>query len=164
MKILPFDRSFQGRDAFSCGKESLDDYLKKFITQDIKRNLIAAFVLVNNENEILGYYTLSNSSIAKESVRPDFQKQTGVYSAIPVTLLGRLAVDQRLKGKGFGKILLINALKKAYEVSQQVIGSFAIIVDPLDEEASNFYSKFGFQILDNGKMFLPMAVVKTLNQ
>jgi predicted GNAT family N-acyltransferase len=162
MKILPFDKNFQGRDAFSCGKKSLDEYLKKIITQDIRRNLVAAFALVNDENEILGYFTLSNSSIPKEFARSDFQKQTGVYGAIPVTLLGRLAVDQRLRGKGFGKILLVNALKKAYEVSQQVIGSCAIIVDPIDEDAKIFYSKFGFERLENGKMFLPMTVVKSL--
>lgn len=162
MKILPFDRSLEGRDSFFCGKEPLDDYLKKFITQDIRRNLVAAFALVNDQNEILGYFTLSNSSIPKESVRSDFQKHTGAYGAIPVTLLGRLAVDQRLKGKGFGKILLINALKRAYEVSKNVIGSCAIIVDPIDDEARFFYLKFGFESLDTGKMFLPMSVVKTL--
>lgn len=162
MKILPFDRNLEGRNAFYCGKVSLDDYLKKFITQDVRRNLVAAFVLVNDEKEILGYFTLSNSSIPKESVRSDFQKQAGVYGSIPVTLLGRLAVDQRLKGKGFGKILLIDALKRAYEVSKNVIGSYAIIVDPLDDEASLFYSKYGFEFLNNGKMFLPMSVVKSL--
>lgn len=162
MKILPFDRSLEGRDTFYCGKKSLDDYIKKYITQDIRRNLVAAFVLVNEESEIFGYYTLSNSSIPKESVSPYYQKQAGVYGALPVTLLGRLALDQRLKGKGFGKILLFNALKKAYEVSQHVIGSCAIIVDPLDEESKIFYSKFGFESLKNGKMFLPMSVVKSL--
>lgn len=162
MKILPFDRSLESREAFFCGKESLDVYLKKFITQDIRRNLVAAFALVNDQNEILGYYTLSNSSIPKESVPSDFHKQAGVYGTIPVTLLGRLAVDQRLMGKGFGKILLVNAIKRAYEVSQNVIGSSAIIVDPLDEEAVSFYSKFGFESLESGKMFLPMSVVKTL--
>lgn len=53
-------------------------------------------------------------------------------------------------------------MKRAFEVSQMVIGSSTIIVDPLDDEARFFYSKFGFESLDSGKMFLPMTAVKTL--
>lgn len=162
MKIVPFNRSLGGKESFSCGKKPLDEYLKKYLSQDIRRNLVAAFALVNDQNEIFGYFTLSNSSIPKEFVLPVYQKQAGVYSALPVTLLGRLAIDQRLKGKGYGKILLIEAMKRAFEVSQMVIGSSAIIVDPLDDKARFFYSKFGFELLDSGKMFLPMTVVKTL--
>lgn len=160
MIIIPFHKDLEGRESFSCGQSALDDYLKRYITQDIKRSLVAAFVLYDSDQGILGYYTLSNSSIPRQDVILEFQKKIGIYGFIPVTLLGRLAVDYRLKGKGFGKILLVDALKKAYEVSQTTIGSFAVMVDPIDDLAAAFYSKFGFIKLDNGKMFLPMSLVK----
>jgi predicted GNAT family N-acyltransferase len=162
MTIIPFQKDLEGRDSFSCGQESLDNYLKKYISQDIRRNLVAAFVIYDRDEGILGFYTLSNSSLPKEDLILDFQKKTGIYGLIPVTLLGRLAIDNRLKGKGYGKILLVDALKKAYEVSQTILGSFAVIVDPIDDLATNFYYKFGFIKLESGKMFLPMSVIKGL--
>ena len=51
-------------------------------------------------------------------------------------------------------------MKRIYEISES-IGSFAVIVDPLDKDAEDFYEKYGFiKLPDSGKMFLP---IKTLN-
>ncbi len=79
-----------------------------------------------------------------------------------MTLLGRLATDIKFQGKGIGKILLIDALTRCYEISKS-IGSFAVIVDPLDNDAENFYSRYGFiKLPDSGKMFLTMMTIKSL--
>jgi hypothetical protein len=59
-------------------------------------------------------------------------------------------------------MLLIDALSRCYEISKSV-ESFAVVVDPLDEEAENFYTKYGFILLpDSCKMFLPMETVRKL--
>jgi hypothetical protein len=42
------------------------------------------------------------------------------------------------------------------------IASHAIVVDPIDEQAANFYKKYGFLALDSGRMFLPMKSVQEL--
>jgi len=152
------------RKEFSCGKEMLDNYLLKQANQDIKRKLSACFVLKDDEtNLIKGYYTLSNNSIPQNLVPPKLQKKLPKsYTLIPTTLLGRLAIDTRFQGKGIGKLLLIDALKRSYEISKS-IGSFAVIVDPIDKESEKFYDKFGFiKLPDSGKMFLPMNTIKTL--
>ena len=61
-----------------------------------------------------------------------------------------------------GRWLLIDALKKAWHASQE-IGSFAVVVDPLDEEAEIFYEKYGFiKLPDSGKMIIARATLKTL--
>ncbi len=149
---------------FSCGKEMLDNYLHKQANQDIKRKLSACFVINDIETNLLkGYYTLSNKSIYQELIPSELQKKLPKFhSSVPTTLLGRLAVDNRFQGKGVGKLLLIDALKRSFEISK-TIGSFAVIVDPLDKDAENFYTKYGFIILpDSGKMFLPMNTIKTL--
>jgi ribosomal protein S18 acetylase RimI-like enzyme len=84
------------------------------------------------------------------------------YHSIPSTLLGRLAIDSRAQGKGIGKILLIDALKRSFENSNQ-IASFAVVVDPLDEEAEKFYEKYDFiKLPDSGKMFVAMKILKEL--
>ncbi|MCF6306985.1 MAG: GNAT family N-acetyltransferase [Flavobacteriaceae bacterium] len=149
---------------FSCGKEMLDNYLQKQANQDIKRKLSACFVLNDKETNLLkGYYTLANNNIPQNLIPTEFQKKLPKsYTSIPTTLLGRLAIDNRFQGKGIGKLLLMDALNRSYEISKS-IGSFAVIVDPLDEDAENFYDKYGFiNLPDSGKMFLPMNTIKTL--
>lgn len=149
---------------FSCGKEILDNYLQNQANQDIKRKLSACFVLNDEESNLLkGYYTLSNNSIPQSMIPTEFQKKLPKsYDSIPTTLLGRLAIDNRFQAKGIGKLLLLDALKRSYEISKS-IGSFAVIVDPLDEDAVQFYDKYGFiNLPDSGKMFLPMNTIKTL--
>ena len=149
------------RSEFSCGNELLDDYLQKQANQDIKRKLSACFVLIDKETSLIkGYYTLSNNSIPQESIPTQIQKKLPrSYKSIPTTLLGRLAVDSKFQGQGVGKLLLIDALKRSYEISK-TIGSFAVVVYPIDQEAENFYAKYGFiKLPDSGKMFLPMRTI-----
>jgi len=148
---------------FDCGKSPLNQYLHIQAKQDVKRRLSACFVLADDQNRIEGYYTLSNASISREFVPEDIlKKMPPTYQDLPATLLGRLAIDTSSKGKGLGRDLLIDALKRSFETSKTV-GSMAVIVDPLDEDAENFYLKYGFiKLPDSGKMFLPMATIGTL--
>lgn len=148
---------------FSCGKEILDRYLHYQANQDVKRKLSACFVVIDEEtNLIKGYYTLSNNSIPLELIPRQIQKKLPKsYESIPTTLLGRLAIDNRFQGQGVGKLILIDALKRSLGIAK-TIGSFAVVVDPIDQDAENFYDKYGFiKLPDSGKMFLPM---KTINQ
>jgi len=151
------------RTAFHCGNELLDRYLHQQASQDMKRKLSVCFVREGTDNTIQGYYTLSNSAIAQLTVPPNLRKKLPPsYQTLPVTLIGRLAVDQMAQGTGLGALLLIDALKRSWEVSQS-IGSFAVVVDPVDDGARRFYGKYGFLILpDSEKMFLPMQTLKAL--
>ena len=142
----------------------LDSYLHRQASQDMKRKLSACFVLTDKSNNIIrGYYTLSNNSIPLHQVPDSFKnKLPKSYKAIPTTLLGRLAVDKNEQGQGVGKVLLVDAIKRSYLLSKD-IGSYAVIVDPLDNEAKSFYSKYGFiELPDRGKMFLPMKTISQL--
>lgn len=152
------------RADFDCGKELLNNYLKHQAGQDVKRKLSACFVLAESAtNTIQGYYTLSNNSIPLSSFPEPIQKKLPkAYGSIPTTLLGRLAIDQRYQGKGIGKILLIDALKRSYSISEE-IGSFAVVVDPRDQEAEAFYEKYDFiKLPDSGKMFIATKTLKEL--
>ena len=154
------------RKEFDCGKELLNNYLKNQAGQDVKRKLSACFVMVDNETiSIQGFYTLSNNSIPLSSFSEQIRKKLpNSYKSIPTTLLGRLAIDKNYQWKGIGKILLIDALKRSFELSK-IIGSFAVIVDPIDEDAERFYDKYGFlKLPDSKKMFLPMKTIGQLFQ
>ncbi|MGE5394443.1 MAG: GNAT family N-acetyltransferase [Candidatus Saccharibacteria bacterium] len=150
--------------AFDCGNELLNSYLKNQAGQDVKRKLSACFILTEKQtNQIQGYYTLSNNSIPLNSFPEPIQKKLPKsYESIPTSLLGRLAVDINFQRKGIGKILLIDALKRSYEVSKE-IGSFAVVVDPIDEEAEKFYAKYDFiKLPDSKKMFIATKTLKEL--
>jgi len=152
------------KSEFSCGKEMLDNYLHKQASQDIKRKLSVCFVIKEVETDLIkGYYTLSNNSIPLELVPNEIRKKLPrSYEAIPTILLGRLAIDNKFQAQGIGKLILIDALKRSYELSK-TIGSFAVVVDPIDKDAERFYDKYGFiKLPDSGKMFLPMKTIGQL--
>ncbi len=152
------------KDKFNCGKSNLDNYLHNQAKQDVKRKLAACFVLADNENTLQGYYTLSSSSVDRSLLPLEIIKKLPVsYFNLPCTLLRRLAVDLNFKGRGFGELLLVDALRRSYITSLNSIGSMAVVVDPLGADAELFYLKFGFIYLPNsGKMFLPMITVGEL--
>ncbi len=143
----------------------MNAYIKTQISQDVKKKLAVCFVLLDeSQTSILGYYTLSNGSIPYHDVPERLRKKyPRSYDYIPVTLLGRLALDKQIKGQGFGGRLLIDALKRSLKVAETDLGSVAVIADPLDEEAVEYYKHYGFvQLPDSGKMFLDMNTIKKL--
>jgi hypothetical protein len=148
---------------FRCGKEMLDNYLHTQASQDVKRKLCVVFAMFE-DTTIKGYYTLSNSSIPAELMPEAVKKKMPrSYEALPVTLLGRLAIDVKFKAQGLGGIILLDALKRSFDIANKSLGSIGVVVDPLDDDAIAFYKKFGFILLpDSGKMFLPMADIAQL--
>ena len=127
-------------------------------------SLSVCFVCDESETgKIQGYYTVSNNSIPIGVVPEGYKIQfPNSCHSIPTTLLGRLAVDIRYQGLGAGRMLLIDALQRSYMISGSV-GSFAVVVGPLDEEAERFYKKYGFiLLLVSQKMFLPMRTLEML--
>jgi GNAT superfamily N-acetyltransferase len=163
IKIDLLNSSLNKKD-FKCGKEMLDNYLHTQASQDVRRKLCVVFAMFE-DTIIKGYYTLSNASIPAELIPEGIKKMMPrSYQALPVTLLGRLAIDKKFSGQGLGGILLMDALKRSYQIASQSLGSIGVIVDPLDPEALAFYQKFGFiNLPDSGKMFMPMADIAQLD-
>lgn len=152
------------KDSFNCGKDLLNGYIHKQASQDVKRRVSACFILADGDNVVQGYYTLSSASIHREKLPSEIIKSLpGSYQDLPVTLLGRLAIDKAHTGKGLGELLLIDALKRAYYASVQSVASMAVVVDPIDQSAIHFYEKYGFILLtDSKKMFLTMHTIAKL--
>ena len=164
MQLTDSLTSAHNKKRFCCGKQMLDNYLHFQVSQDVKRKLSACFVFEEKSDGVIqGYYTLSNSSIPLERIPAIFKKHLPEsFISIPATLLGRLAVDTNFQNKGIGKILLIDALKRCFLLSKS-IGSIAVIVDPMDQEAESFFGKYGFiKLPDSGKMFIPMKTISYL--
>jgi predicted N-acetyltransferase YhbS len=159
--FTPFDKSFK-RDSFDCGKAQLNEYLKKQISQDIRKNVSKAFVAVSTQdaNLIVGYYTLSANSLHFEELPAVLHRKLPRYP-IPLALIGRLAVDKKYQGLGLGKGLLVDALRRTVLVSKS-FGVFGVVVDAKDVQAKEFYEYFGFiPLVDRpDKLILPLETVK----
>lgn len=125
--------------------------------------MAACFVIVNETNQVISYYTLSNDSLGRNEIPEEHQKKVPPNYNVPVTLLGRLASDISAKGTGIGEHLLLDVLNRSYTISIKGIGSMAVIVEPINENVIKFYSKYGFTRLpDSGKMFLSMKAISQL--
>jgi GNAT superfamily N-acetyltransferase len=147
------------RAAFGCGNADLDRYLRDFAGQDERRDVTRAFVLVEvaAPTAILGYYTLSAAQILLDDLPEAVRKRLPRRESVPAILLGRLAVDLRARGRGLGRILLIEAIERVLDVRRQ-LGVWAIIVDAIDEPAASFYEHHGFKRLPNqpSRLYLPL--------
>ncbi|RZJ74278.1 MAG: GNAT family N-acetyltransferase [Flavobacterium sp.] len=143
----------------------LDTYIKKQTSQDVRKDLSACYVMVDEDNKVLGYYTLSSNSIPRDDMPGDLiRKLPGSYGDLPAILLGRLAVDHGSQGKGYGEVLLMDAMERILDIADQ-LGVLALVVDPLDEKAVRFYQKYGFILVpDTGKMFIALQTVRKLIQ
>lgn len=123
--------------------------------------MAAPFVLVLPDETIAGYYTLSSTSVQLSELPAHIVRKLPRYPLVPATLLGRLAVDRRQQGKGYGRFLLADAL---YRASRSEVASFAVIVDAKDENARRFYERESFSPLPDQpmKLFRPMADIELL--
>ena len=162
MEIL--DKKKHAIEKFNCGNEALNRYLTVQAGQDMRKKLSVCFVLNDDyTRDLIGYYTLSSYAINADAI-PNKIKVSAPrnYTKIPATLLGRLAIDLKFQGKGLGEFVLMNALERAHDASLK-IASLAVIVDPIDKAAEDFYSQYGFvKCKDGHQMMLVMKTIATL--
>ena len=162
-RIEPLGRAHD-RAAFSCGIEALDRYLHEQASQDARNRAAVPYVMVTDTNRIAGYYTLSSAIIIAGDLPAETVKafKWPRYPELPATLIGRLASDLTFRGKGIGKLLLLDALKRVWRLSE--IASLAVIVDAKDENVRQFYIQYGFLSFPDrhNRLFLPIKTVEKL--
>jgi GNAT superfamily N-acetyltransferase len=145
---------------FDCGNESLNLYLKRFALTNTASGTARTYVATAiGEASVIAYYSLAAASVEKAQVPERVGRGTPNYP-VPAVLLARLAVDLRFQGRGLGKGILRDALQRALSAAQ-VIGVRAILVHAKDQEAAQFYAKFGFAPSPTDPLHL-MLLIKDL--
>ena len=150
------------RREFSCGVEALDRYLQHQIGQDARKRVAVPYVLVvRGQSTVMGYYTLSGSNVGVGDWPDGVARILPRYPYVPVTLLGRLAIDRGLQGKGVGEVLLGDALKRSLAAASQV-ESVAVIADAKDDAAEAFYKRYGFTNFPwvERRLSMPMQLIQ----
>lgn len=143
-------------DGFDCGHAALNDFLRRQAGQLQRRGFGKTYVaLTENGVDVVGFLTVSVGQVATQTLptHPGLPRHPA-----PIFRIGRLAVDRREQGKGYGQDLLAFALHLALEFSTRV-GLYAVVVDARDNGAAAFYRRLGFEAtLDNPLcLFLPLS-------
>jgi hypothetical protein len=126
------------RKNFTCEEDSLTEYIRTQVSQDIRKRLATCFVTIDNEQNVIGYYTLTSESLGRELIPEKYLKQVPKNYNAPVILLGRLTRDITTKGTGLGEHLLLDALFRSYKLSNESIGAMAVVVIRSMKKSSYF--------------------------
>jgi ribosomal protein S18 acetylase RimI-like enzyme len=132
------------RATFSSGQPDIDDWFRRRASQDEKRNVARVFVAIDDDLGIIGFYGLSSYTLALTELPEEIARKLPRYDAIPAARIGRLARDERVRGRGVGELLLADAVRRILGAGRSV-AVFAIVVDAKDDRAAAFYRRFGFQ-------------------
>ncbi|WP_296739692.1 GNAT family N-acetyltransferase [Mesorhizobium sp.] len=126
---------------FSCGKTTLDHWLKTRALSNQEKGFTAVMV-VHDAGRVVGYYGLAPTGVVP-SILPRAIRTGQPPNPIPCLLLGQLATDTAWAGQGIGTGLIKHALERCVQAAR-LIGGRALIVNAVDDEAARFWQRRGF--------------------
>jgi GNAT superfamily N-acetyltransferase len=141
---------------FSCGKPSLDNWLRlRALSNQLKG--FTAVMVVQDAGRVVGYYGLAPTAVVPASL-PRSIRTGQPPDPVPCLLLGQLATDVKWLGKGIGTGLLKHALERSVQAAT-LIGGRALIVNAVDEDAAAFWRRRGFLPSKDDRMVLSRSIV-----
>ena len=156
MRIQPLTRNHD-RHGFECGRPELNIWLRQVACQHQDKGLSKSFVATHEDGSrrICGYYALTLAELETRYLPDDWRKK--LPRRIPGVRLGRLAVDKAFQGKGLGELLLTDALMRTRRVTVEA-GGIGLFVDAIDEQAADYYARFGFAPAPDNRLLLLLPV------
>ena len=150
------------RQAFASGNDRIDQYFHQVVSQDIKRQYAACYVLVERASDrVAGFYTLSSYAIALTEIPAAAARKLPRYPSVPAVLIGWLGRSAEYRGQQVGTLLLADAI---HRLAHSPVGAHAICADAIDDAAAAFYRQHQFQPLLSREQsyFLPMKTAASL--
>ncbi len=154
LRLVTFDTSltYKGVKTFDCNNEMINTFVYKSLKKRVKKHFSQAYVLLDEKENFVGFYTLDTFSITREIFKT-IDKPTGLPPVVPVVKLSMIGVDKSLQNQGIGKRLLRDAILKVATISE-IAGCSGLYL-LAEEEAISFYKNLGFITLKETKP-LPM--------
>jgi GNAT superfamily N-acetyltransferase len=140
---------------FRSGEASLDDWLKRRAHANQVSGASRTYA-VCEDKRVIGYYALASGVVTVERAPGRFRRN--MPNPIPVAVLARLAVDQEWQGRGIGRALFQDAVRRV-SYAADAIGIRGIVVHAISEEAKEFYLALGFDASPSE----PMTLMVTLS-
>lgn len=143
--------------SFDCGEPALNDWLKRRARKNESR--FSRTYVVCEGDRVVAYYCLSAGAV--ERIAAPGKVRRNAPDSVPVSVIGRLAVDKGYAGRGLGADLLADALRRI-AIASQSIGIGAVLVQAKDERAKAFYlacAEFLEFPAESRTLFLPIETV-----
>lgn len=143
--------------AFDCGEPALNDWLRHRALKNESR--FSRTYVVCQGNRVVAYFCISAGAVERGAAPGKVRRNAP--DTIPVSVIGRLAVDRDHAGKGLGADILSDALRRI-AVASQSIGMGAVLVHAKDDAAKRFYlrcAEFIEYPQDSRTLFLPIETV-----
>lgn len=138
-------------DGFECAHDALTAWLKQSARTADNKGIARVWVYTMQSSEaVVGYFALSPHLVKRDG---DSKLMRGDPDEIPAILLGKLAVDNQLRGKGHGGELLHAALTLCVQAVDRAGGRY-VVVDAIDDEAQSFYEHYGFTAMPSAELRL----------
>ncbi len=142
------------RLSFDCADADLNEFFLKDSIESC-RQLLAVTYAVEQNGELVAFFSVSNDAIKKEAFpRSAFKRATSFiphckrYSSIPAVKIGRLAITKNKQSNGIGSEIL-NFMKGWFTEGNKT-GCRFIIVDAHNKPKTiKFYDKNGFSFLSS---------------
>jgi GNAT superfamily N-acetyltransferase len=141
---------------FACDRVELDDFLRNRALKT-EGKTARTYVVCQGET-VVGFYAIAMGSVQRGQAPGKLRRNAP--EQLPVAILARMGVDNRLKGHGLGRALIKDALQRILQAST-IIGARAVLVHAIDEEVRPFYLKYGFVAYpaDSRTLFLPIETL-----
>ena len=147
---------------FHCGKPALDEFLKRHAF-DKQRAMLSRTYVVTEGTRVVGYFTLAHVAITQAESPKKLGR--GMPSAIPAILMARFAVDRTVQGRGLGRSLFTDAVRRTWAVMRSGPAPVRLfVVDAKDETARGFYERFDMipSPVDPMRLFLSYKTLAAL--
>lgn len=135
---------------FDCGKPHLNNFLtdKAPFFHRARLGLTSVVMHSQVDNEVLGYFTLSNDAIklmTSEELDLGLEDKPGL-SHFPAIKIGRLAVTKNCQGNGVGTDILGLAMDQMLLDSAASAARIAVVDADNDDAVVRFYKRNGFVV------------------
>jgi GNAT superfamily N-acetyltransferase len=142
---------------FDCGEPALDDWLKQRALKNESR--FSRTYVVCEGASVVAYFCISAGAVDREAAPGKLRRNAP--DAIPVSVIGRLAVSRAYAGRGLGADILSDALRRI-AIASQSIGIGAVLVQAKDRRAKQFYmacAEFIEYPAESRTLFLPIETI-----
>lgn len=145
---------------FDCGNAVLNDWLRESALRADTQGTARVFTWTRPDDpRVVAFSAVAPTEVRRAGLA---RSAHGGNTVIPAYLLGRLALDRSLHGRGLGTQLLLDAVEVVVVASESG-GGRLLVVDAIDDAASSFYRAHGFiEITGTNRLYARITALKSL--
>ena len=130
-----------GVAAFDSGVASLDDWLRRRALANQVSGASRIYVVATPEDRVVGYYALASGALAHADAPGRIKRN--MPDPVPMAVIGRLAIDRSMQGRGLGVALLQDAVLRVRQAAS-IMGIRGVLAHAISDDARAFYEHHGF--------------------